>query len=106
MEITISSRHLALSDLLVSTTRRKLQRLARLNHGFTHAEVHFSEERNPRIAEREVCEVVMIGSGKQIRCKVAAADCYVAIDRAATKLEHQVAKLKTRSTAARVHARV
>jgi ribosomal subunit interface protein len=104
LEITISSRHLELSDVLVSLTRRKLQRLSRLSHGFTHAEVHFSEERNPRIADRQVCEVVMDGRGKHIRCKVAAADSFVAIDRAATKLEHQLAKLKTRS-AARVHAR-
>jgi ribosomal subunit interface protein len=104
LEITISSRHLELSDILVSLTRRKLQRLSRLNHGFTRAEVHFSEERNPRISDRQVCEVVMDGRGNRIRCKVAAADSFLAIDRAATKLEHQLAKLKTRSTA-RVHAR-
>jgi putative sigma-54 modulation protein len=104
LEITISSRHLELSDILVSLTRRKLQRLGRLNHGFTNAEVHFSEERNPRIADREVCEIVMVGSGNRIRCKTAAADAYVAVDRAVTKLEQQLAKVKTRATH-RVHAR-
>jgi ribosomal subunit interface protein len=105
LEITISSRHLELSDLLVTMTRKKLERLGRLNHGFTHAEVHFAEERNPRIADRQVCEVLMEGSGNRIRCKTSASDSYGAIDRAATKLEQQLAKLKTRSTH-RVHARV
>jgi ribosomal subunit interface protein len=105
LEISISSRNLELSDILQAMTRRKLQRLSRLNHGVTHAGVHFSEEKNPRIADRTVCEVVMDGPGNQIRCKVAAPDAYAAIDRAATKLEHQLAKLKTRATQ-RVHARV
>ena len=96
LDITISSRHADLSEALVATTRQKLNRLERLSRRLERAEVHFYEERNPRIADREVCEVWMDGHGQRLRCKVAAADGFVAVDRAVTKLEHQLGKLKTR----------
>ena len=60
------------------------------------AEVHFSEERNPRITEKEVCEVTIEGHGHHVRAKVAAHDKFVAVDRAVEKLEHQLHKLKTK----------
>lgn len=99
MEIKISSRNLELSDALTSTTRKKISRLGRLNGGMTRAEVHFYEERNPRINNRETCEVFLEGHGHHLRCKVSAPDCYAAIEKAATKLEQQLAKVKTRTTA-------
>ncbi len=60
------------------------------------AEVHFFEERNPRIADKEICEVVLVGHGHHVRCKVAAPDGFTAIDKAVNKLEHQLHKLKTK----------
>ena len=97
MEITISSRNLDLSESLMTTVRRKINRLARLNGGMTRAEVVFYEEQNPRIIDREICEVFMDGHGRHIRCKVSAPDAFAAIDKAITKLENQLAKLKTRT---------
>ena len=38
------------------------------------AEVHFTEEKNRRIDDREMCEVTLEGHGHDVRCKVAAAD--------------------------------
>ena len=38
------------------------------------ARVHYAEERNPRIADKEICEVVIEGHGHQVQCKVAAVD--------------------------------
>jgi ribosomal subunit interface protein len=58
--------------------------------------VHFSEEHNPRIVDKEVCEVTLEGRGHHVRCKVAAADGFAAVDRAVDKLEHQLHKLKTK----------
>jgi ribosomal subunit interface protein len=60
------------------------------------AEVHFSEERNPRIAAKEVCEVSLDGRGHHVRCKVAAADGFAAVDLAVEKLEHQLYRLKSK----------
>ena len=58
--------------------------------------MHFSEERNPRIAAKEICEVSMEGGGHHVRCKAAAADPFAAIDLAVEKLEQQLHKLKTK----------
>jgi putative sigma-54 modulation protein len=61
-----------------------------------HAEVHFSEHRNKRNADKEVCEVTLEGHGHHVRCKVSAPDGFAAVDRAVEKLEHQLHKLKTK----------
>jgi putative sigma-54 modulation protein len=78
-------------------TREKIGRLERYLDGMDRAEVHFSEEGNPRLADRkEVCEVSMQGHGHAVRCKVAGPDAFTALDRAVDKLEHQLHKLKTK----------
>lgn len=96
MEITLSARHMDISPALRAAAEDKIGRLSRFQDGLLRAEVHFSEERNPRISEKEVCEVTMDGGGHHLRCKVAAADPFVAIDLAVAKLEQQLYKLKTK----------
>jgi len=77
-------------------TEEKIGRLARFVEGLDHAEVHFSEHKNPRIADKEVCEVTIEGHGHHVRCKVQAPDGFQAVDKAYDKLEHQLHKLKTK----------
>jgi putative sigma-54 modulation protein len=96
VRISVSSRHTEISDALRAATEEKIGRLARFFEGLDVAEVHFSEERNPRIADKEICEVTLEGHGFHIRCKVSAPDGFTAIDRAVVKLEHQLHKLKTK----------
>jgi putative sigma-54 modulation protein len=96
LEITVSARHTDVSSALHDAVLEKIGRLSRFLEGMDRAEVHFSEERNPRITDREVCEVVLEGHGHHVRCKVAAHDGFAAIDKAVDKLEHQLHKLKTK----------
>jgi putative sigma-54 modulation protein len=96
MEITVSARHTEVSAALREAVEEKIGRLTRFLEGMDRAEVHFTEERNPRIAAKEVCEVTLEGHGHHVRCKVAAADGFAAIDAAVDKLEHQLHKLKTK----------
>jgi putative sigma-54 modulation protein len=96
LEITVSARHTEVSDALRLAAIEKIGRLSRFLEGMDRAEVHFEEERNPRIADREVCEVTLEGHGHHVRCKVTAPDGFVAVDRAVEKLEHQLYKLKTK----------
>ena len=96
MQITVSSRHTEVSDSLRAVATQKIARLERFLEGMDRAEVHFSEEKNPRIADREVCEVTIEGLGHHVRCKVAAPDGFAAVDRAVDKLEHQLTRLKSR----------
>jgi putative sigma-54 modulation protein len=97
MQIAISSRKTVVTPRLEEVIREKIGRLEKYLEGMERAEVHFFEEKNPRIADRkEVCEITMHGHGHHVRCKVAAPDAYVAVDLAVDKLEHQLTKLKTK----------
>ena len=96
MDVTVSRRNTEVSDSLRLVAEEKIGRLGRYVDGLEHAEVHFSEQKNPRIADREVCEVTITGGGHQVRCKVQAPDGFIAVDRAYAKLERQLNKLKTK----------
>ncbi|CAN5912070.1 ribosome-associated translation inhibitor RaiA [soil metagenome] len=98
MQVTVSRRHTEVSDNLRVMAEEKIGRLSRFVEGLDHAEVHFSEHKNPRIPDKEVCEVTIEGHGHHVRCKVQAPDGYQAIDKAYEKLEHQLHKLKTKLT--------
>ena len=92
----MSARHTDVSPALRAAAEEKIGRLSRFLGGMDRAEVHFSEERNPRIAAKEVCEVSLEGRGHHLRCKAAAADAFAAVDLAVEKLEHQLHKVKTK----------
>jgi putative sigma-54 modulation protein len=96
VDITVSSRHADVSTALRQAVTEKIGRLDRFLDGMEHADVHFSEERNPRISAREVCEVTLEGHGHHVRAKVAAPDQFAAVDLAVAKLEHQLSRLKTK----------
>ncbi|NNE73820.1 MAG: ribosome-associated translation inhibitor RaiA [Acidimicrobiales bacterium] len=92
----ISARNTEVSPRLEELVHTKVNRLERYLEGLERAEVHFFEERNPRIAEREICEITLEGHGHHVRCKGKGRDGFVAIDKAVAKLEHQLEKLKTK----------
>jgi putative sigma-54 modulation protein len=94
LEIAIRGRNIEVSEALRTAVEEKVTRLGRYLDGMERAEVRFSEERNPRISEREVCEVTMHGHGHIVRAKAAAADTLAAVDRVVDKLEHRMEKLK------------
>lgn len=96
MDVTVSSRNVDLSAALRAAAMEKIGRLDRFLEGMQRAEVHFFEERNPRIVDKDVCEVTIEGHGHHVRAKVAAPDAMAAVDAVASKLEHQLHKLKTK----------
>jgi putative sigma-54 modulation protein len=96
VDITVSSRNVEVSPALKAITIEKIGRLDRYVDGMDRADVHFAEERNKRIENKEVCEVSLFGGGHIVRAKVAAPDLFAAVDLAIEKLEHQLHKLKTR----------
>jgi putative sigma-54 modulation protein len=94
MDIAIRGRHVEVSEALRVTVEEKVTRLSRFVDGMERAEVRFSQERNPRIADREVCEVTVHGHGHIVRARATAVDTFAALDRVVDKLEHQMIKLK------------
>lgn len=97
MDITVSARHMDISPALREAAEGKIGRLSRFQVHLERGEIHFSEERNPRISDKEVCEVSLEGGGHHLRCKVAAVDPFAAIDLAVGKLEQQLHKLKIKT---------
>ena len=96
MDVVVRSRKVEISQGLKGLVEEKVSRLSRFLDGMDHAEVIFSEEKNPRIADREVCEVTLAAHGHLVRARAAAADQAAAVDRVLDKLEHQIEKLKGR----------
>ena len=96
MEFLIRGRNIEVSDGLRTAAQEKVGRLARHLEGWDSAEIHFIEERNPRISDKEVCEVTLRGHGHILRAKAASPDPFASVDRVVTKLEHQLEKLKSR----------
>lgn len=96
MEVTVRGRNVEITDRMRTAAQEKIGRLARHHDGWEQAEVHFFEERNPRISDREVCEATLRGRGRIIRAKAATTDSLASLDRVVDKLEHQIDKLKSR----------
>ncbi len=96
MDISIQGRNVEVSELLRATVEEKVTRLGRYLDSMERAEVRFLEERNPRIADKEVCEVTVVGHGHIVRARAAASDTFAAVDRVVDKLEHRLEKLKGR----------
>lgn len=94
MEITVRGRNVDVSKSLRTAVEEKVGRLARYLDGMERADVRFTEERNPRISEKEVCEVTMQGHGHVVRAHAAASDALVAVDLVVDKLAHRLEKLK------------
>ncbi len=96
MEVTVRGRNVEITERLRAAAQEKVGRLSRHHEGWEHAEVHFSEEKNPRISDKEVCEATLRGHGRIIRAKAASADSLASLDKVVDKLEHQIDKLKSR----------
>lgn len=96
MDVSISARHVTITPRLEEVIREKIGQLDRYLDGLDYAGVHFDEAQNPRIPDKEYCEVVLHGHGHHLRCKVHAPDPFTAVDLATAKLERQIRKLKTK----------
>lgn len=96
MNVTISSRGVRVTPHLEEQVLAKVNRLERLLYGLDRAEVHLSEERNPRIVDKDVCEIHVEGKGRSLHCKASGPDELTAVERSIHKVERGLRKLKTK----------
>ncbi|TAN25402.1 MAG: ribosome-associated translation inhibitor RaiA [Actinomycetota bacterium] len=94
MQIAFRSRNVNIGSGQRERMEERLSHLAKFLGGIEKAEICLYEEKNPRIAEREVCEVAMYGHGHVVRAKGAGFEIMEAFDRVVEKLEHRLEKLK------------
>jgi len=95
MDIAFRIRDVEVSDSLRNATREKVTILAG-RCGIDRADVCFSEQRNPRVAERELCAITLFGGGRILRAEAAATEVSVAADRVMGKLEQRANRLRGR----------
>ena len=96
MQITMRARHVEVSESLRELMEEKLIRVARLFDGTDRIDVAFCEERNPRIAEKDICDVALYGRHGVVRAHGSAADLLAAVDVVVEKLEHRIEKVRGR----------
>lgn len=104
MDVVIRGRGVEVPEPLRQSARKQLARLERFGNGLVRAEVDFSEERNPRIADSQCCEVLLHVKGQRLLAHAAASEPFAAVAMAVDKVEQQLKRLKDRRVT-RAHSR-
>jgi ribosome hibernation promoting factor len=104
MDVVIRGKNVKVSESLRTAATEHLAKLDRYANGFARAEVDFSEERNPRIADNQKCEVLVHVKGHLLKAHASAPEPFAALYAVCDKVEHQVKRLKDKRVA-RSHPR-
>lgn len=96
MQIRVIGKNFELPQRIKDEARAKLSKVNKLFDQFLEIEVVFSEESNPRIADKYHCEVSLYAKGRTLRATASAPDALTAVDRAQAKAQRQARKLKTK----------
>jgi ribosomal subunit interface protein len=94
MQVVVRSRNLVVRPSLRAAVQRKLDRFEHVARDAARADVHLSEERNPRISDRYICTVTLHLRHGVVTGRGAAAEPTTAVDVVLEKLRHQVERLK------------
>lgn len=92
MELTISGRHVAVTDAMREHARARADKLGRISNHLMHLTVTLSIE-----GERHAAEIVGKTRGKgEVVAKSVSHDMYVSIDQVISKVEKQLQKVEAR----------
>ncbi len=96
MEIVVRAKNTKVDPSVQDVTREKLGKLSRFGIEIFRVEVDFSEIRNPRVHDNELCEVTAHLKRHFVKAHAASTDQVAALDLVIDKVEHQVSRLKER----------
>ena len=97
MHITITGRHMPVSDSLRAYAEEKISKVAKIHdRDDMSVDVVLHVEKNPSNKNRDVAEVTAHMKGIVVRAEEAAPEMYAAIDLVSEKLERQMRKYKTK----------
>ncbi len=96
MEIVVRAKNTKVEPTVQDLTRDKLTKLGRFGLDIFRVEVDYSEIRNPRVHDCELCEVTLHLKKHFVKAHAASVDQVAALDLVIDKLEHQVTRLKQR----------
>jgi putative sigma-54 modulation protein len=96
MEIVVRAKNTKVDPEVQTVTRDKLGKLTRFGLVIFRVEVDFSEVRNPRVHDCELCEVTVHLKKHFVKAHASSTDQVAALDLVIDKVEHQVTRLKER----------
>jgi putative sigma-54 modulation protein len=96
MEIVVRGKNIKVDPKVADITREKLGKVTRFGLDVTRIEVDFSEIRNARVRDNELCEVTVHLKGHFVKAHAASIDPIAALDLVIDKVEHQVTRLHER----------
>jgi putative sigma-54 modulation protein len=94
MEIVVRGKNVKVPPALQQATKEKLAKFERLHLKLTRVEVDYSEIRNPRVHDKELCEVTVHLKANFVKAHAAATEQSAALDLVIDKVEHQLTRLK------------
>ena len=94
MQIVVRGKNVEVPKALQSAAEEKIAKIQRFVHDVSRVEVDFSELRNPRIADKELCEVTVHLKHHFVKARASAPEQEAALDLVIDKVEHQASRIK------------
>lgn len=94
MDIVVRGRNRRVPPRLQDVAREKLAKITRFTRDVGRIEVDFSELKNRRVGDNQVCEVTVHLKRHFVKAHAAAPEPEAALDLVIDKVEHQVARIK------------
>ena len=98
MQVIVKGHNVHVSDTVKDLATQKIEKVQRFFDKIQTMDIEFSEEHNPRIADKHTIEVTLTTKAHVLRAHAAGPDQHTAVDRVVDKLEVQVKRLKGRMT--------
>jgi putative sigma-54 modulation protein len=103
MDIVVRGKNVDVPPRLHKLAREKVRKISRFTHDAGRVEVEFSELRNRRVSDNQVCEVIVHLKRNFVKAHAAASEPAAALDLVLHKVEHQLARIKEKRVT-RTHA--
>jgi putative sigma-54 modulation protein len=94
MDIEVRGKNRPVSSRLKTSAKEKVTRIAKFTHDAGRVEVDFSEAKNPRVANSQLCEITVHLKRHFVKAHATATEPEAALDLALDKVEHQVSRIK------------
>lgn len=96
MQVIVKGHNTHVGSHLKELATAKLEKVSRFLDKINILEIEFSEEHNPRIADKHIVEVILSTKHHVLRAHASGPDPASAVDLVVDKLEAQVKKLKSK----------
>ncbi len=94
MDIEVRGKNRPVPSRLKAAAKDKVARIVRFTPDAGRVEVDFSEAKNPRVANSQLCEITVHLKRHFVKAHASATEPEAALDLAIDKVEHQVSRIK------------